>query len=129
MDGVEKLVECGVILTSTKQKSAERLEWEKEWDCIKKMKEWLIETGLANDDERAEIEAEAKEHVRISRGNAWEKYIAPIKEMAADMVGANAAQGNLNPYEGAKDFYFKNRDRIILHPRARSLLEKELGIK
>ena len=65
-------------------KSAERLEWEKEWDCIKKMKEWLIETGLANDNELAEIEAEAKEHVRISRGNAWEKYIAPIKEMAAD---------------------------------------------
>ncbi len=65
-------------------KSAERLEWEKEWDCIKKMKEWLIETGLANDDELAEIEAEAKEHVRISRGNAWEKYISPIKEMAAD---------------------------------------------
>ncbi len=65
-------------------KSAERLEWEKEWDCIKKMKEWLIETGLANDDELSEIEAEAKEHVRISRGNAWEKYIAPIKEMAAD---------------------------------------------
>jgi crossover junction endodeoxyribonuclease RuvC len=26
MDGVEKLVECGVILTNTKQKSAERLE-------------------------------------------------------------------------------------------------------
>jgi len=65
-------------------KSAERLEWEKEWDCIKKMKEWLIETGLANEDELAEIEAEAKEHVRISRGNAWEKYISPIKEMAAD---------------------------------------------
>lgn len=26
MDGVEKMVECGVILTNTKQKSAERLE-------------------------------------------------------------------------------------------------------
>ena len=65
-------------------KSAERLEWEKEWDCIKKMKEWLIETGLANHEELSEIEAEAKEHVRVSRGNAWEKYIAPIKEMAAD---------------------------------------------
>jgi len=65
-------------------KSAERLEWEKEWDCIKKMKEWLIEIGLANHEELSEIEAEAKEHVRVSRGNAWEKYIAPIKEMAAD---------------------------------------------
>ena len=65
-------------------KSAERLEWEKEWDCIKKMKEWLIETGLANHEELSEIEAAAKEHGRVSRGNAWEKYIAPIKEMAAD---------------------------------------------
>ena len=52
-----------------------------------------------------------------------------IKEMAADMIGANAAKGNANPHEGAKDFYFKNRDRIILHPDARSLLEKELGMK
>jgi hypothetical protein len=52
-----------------------------------------------------------------------------IKEMAADMIGANAAQGNLNPYEGARTFYSKNYHRIILHPDARSLLEKELDIK
>ncbi|MEK7199335.1 MAG: thiamine pyrophosphate-dependent dehydrogenase E1 component subunit alpha, partial [Bacteroidota bacterium] len=32
-------------------KSPERLEWEKEWDGIKKMKEWLLETGLTNADE------------------------------------------------------------------------------
>ncbi len=61
-------------------KSQERLDWEKEWDCIKKMKEWLIETALANADELTEIEAGAKEYVRNSRNKAWEKYQAPIKE-------------------------------------------------
>jgi pyruvate/2-oxoglutarate/acetoin dehydrogenase E1 component/TPP-dependent pyruvate/acetoin dehydrogenase alpha subunit len=71
-------------------KSAERLDWEKEWDCIKKMREWLIETALANTDELAEIEAGAKEYVRNSRNMAWEKYQAPIKEAvatAAELIG------------------------------------------
>lgn len=63
-------------------KSQERLDWEKEWDCIKKMREWLIETGLSNSDELTEIEAGAKESVRASRNKAWEKYLAPIKEAA-----------------------------------------------
>lgn len=64
-------------------KTPERLDWEKEWDCIKKMKEWLIETGLSNAEELTEIEAGAKEYVRNSRNRAWEKYQAPIKEAAA----------------------------------------------
>jgi pyruvate/2-oxoglutarate/acetoin dehydrogenase E1 component len=64
-------------------KTPERLDWEKEWDCIKKMKEWLIETGLSNAEELTEIEAGAKEYVRNSRNKAWEKYQAPIKEAAA----------------------------------------------
>ncbi len=67
-------------------KSAERLDWEKEWDCIKKMKEWLIETALANADELTEIEAAAKEFVRNSRNKAWEKYQVPIKEAATSSV-------------------------------------------
>ncbi len=67
-------------------KSAERLDWEKEWDCIKKMREWLIETALANTDELSEIEAGAKEYVRNSRNKAWEKYQAPIKEWVEQAV-------------------------------------------
>ena len=55
--------------------------------------------------------------------------IESIKEMAADMIGANAAQGNANPSEGAKNYYLEHSGRMKLHPAARSLLEKELGIK
>lgn len=64
-------------------KSQERLDWEKEWDCIKKMKEWLLETGLSNPDELADLESSAKEMVREGRNKAWEKYQGPIRETAA----------------------------------------------
>lgn len=63
-------------------KSPERLEWEKEWDCIKKMKEWMIENGLASIEELTEVEAAAKETVKEARNRAWEKYVAPIKQQA-----------------------------------------------
>lgn len=63
-------------------KTPERLEWEKEWDCIKKMKEWMLENGLASIEELAAVEAEAKETVKEGRNLAWEKYIAPIKIQA-----------------------------------------------
>ncbi len=67
-------------------KTPERLAWEREWDCIKKMKEWMFENGLASEDEVADIESEAKEMVRESRLKAWEKYINPIKEQAENTV-------------------------------------------
>lgn len=63
-------------------KSPERLEWEKEWDCIKKMKEWMIENGLASIEELTEVEAAAKETVKEARNRAWAKYVTPIKEQA-----------------------------------------------
>ncbi len=63
-------------------KTPERLAWEKDWDCIKKMKEWMIENGLSNEDEINDIHANAKEYVRESRLKAWEKYSNPIKEQA-----------------------------------------------
>ncbi|MFZ6022918.1 MAG: alpha-ketoacid dehydrogenase subunit alpha/beta [Bacteroidota bacterium] len=65
-------------------KTPERLEWEKEWDCIKKMKEWMLENGLASVEELANVEATAKETVREGRNLAWEKYSAPIKAQAAN---------------------------------------------
>ncbi|HTI90734.1 MAG TPA: thiamine pyrophosphate-dependent enzyme [Puia sp.] len=60
-------------------KSPERLEWEREWDGIKKMKEWIIDNALAAEDELNEIETEAKELTRNSRNRAWEKYQEPIR--------------------------------------------------
>jgi pyruvate/2-oxoglutarate/acetoin dehydrogenase E1 component/TPP-dependent pyruvate/acetoin dehydrogenase alpha subunit len=67
-------------------KTADRLQWERDWDCIKKMKEWLIENDLSNEDELFQIETAAKETVRSSRNEAWEEYQAPIKQQAAETI-------------------------------------------
>jgi pyruvate/2-oxoglutarate/acetoin dehydrogenase E1 component/TPP-dependent pyruvate/acetoin dehydrogenase alpha subunit len=60
-------------------KSPERLEWEREWDGIKKMKEWIIDNALASEEELYDIETDAKESVRNSRNLAWEKYQSPLR--------------------------------------------------
>ena len=61
-------------------KTPERLEWEREHDCLKKMKEWIINSALATDEELNRLESKAKNQVKDERTRAWEKYQAPIKE-------------------------------------------------
>ncbi len=68
-------------------KSQERLEWEREWDCNKKMREWILANALANEDELYTIEIGAKNFVRQSRDLAWEKYIIPLKKMVDKSLG------------------------------------------
>jgi pyruvate/2-oxoglutarate/acetoin dehydrogenase E1 component/TPP-dependent pyruvate/acetoin dehydrogenase alpha subunit len=64
-------------------KDAERLAWEKEWDCIRQFREWIIANSLSKDDELLEIELAAREFVKEGKQKAWEKYCMPIKEQVA----------------------------------------------
>lgn len=76
-------------------KSPERLEWEREWDGIKKMKEWIIDNNLASEEELSEIETAAKDFTRDSRNLAWEKYQEPIRlqvSRSADLILEMARQ-------------------------------------
>ena len=59
-------------------KSPERLQWEREWDCLKKMKEWMLENALVSEEEITQIETEAKEQVRKEKQQAWENFLTPI---------------------------------------------------
>ncbi len=67
-------------------KSPERLTWEKEWDCIKQMKEWIIENTLATEEDLNEIQDEAREFVKNGKQKAWDSYISPIQEQVAKTV-------------------------------------------
>jgi pyruvate/2-oxoglutarate/acetoin dehydrogenase E1 component/TPP-dependent pyruvate/acetoin dehydrogenase alpha subunit len=60
-------------------KSPERLEWEREWDGIRKMREWIITNELAEAGELDRLEEECREQVKESKAQAWNKYLAPIK--------------------------------------------------
>ena len=67
-------------------KSVERLEWEREWDGIKKMKEWILENSLCDEEELSQIEMDAKEHVKESKQHAWAAYTTPIKEQVKKVL-------------------------------------------
>ncbi len=64
-------------------KNAERLEWEKQWDGIKQMKEWIIANALAETGELDTIEENARLFTRESKQKAWEKFMGPIKQLVA----------------------------------------------
>lgn len=59
-------------------KSPERLAWEREWDCLGRMRVWLLEEGLATAKELEELETQAREEVRNAQKRAWEAYTRPI---------------------------------------------------
>jgi pyruvate/2-oxoglutarate/acetoin dehydrogenase E1 component/TPP-dependent pyruvate/acetoin dehydrogenase alpha subunit len=70
-------------------KSAERLEWERNWDCNKQMRDWLILNELATAESLDLLESEVKQEVRDQKQIAWDKYINPIKskiQAAAELV-------------------------------------------
>jgi len=60
-------------------KSKERLRFENEYDCIARMRDWIIEFGVASESQIEGWEAADKEAVEAARDLAWEAFQAPIR--------------------------------------------------
>ena len=80
-------------------KSKERLDWEVEFDPLRKMRQWLIDEGIATAPELDALEEEDLRQVREARRRAWDAYREPIEaekrqalglldELACEMKGA-----------------------------------------
>lgn len=67
-------------------KSAERLNWESQYDCNVQMRLWILEKGFASEEELNEIESEAKKRVREGKKRAWEAYVTPIKAERQELI-------------------------------------------
>ncbi|WP_113663458.1 alpha-ketoacid dehydrogenase subunit alpha/beta [Pedobacter nanyangensis] len=67
-------------------KSKERLEWEREHDCIVKMREWMIQSAIATKEELDELEDAAKKHVKEVQKEAWNEFLDTIKQEQAEVV-------------------------------------------
>ena len=78
-------------------KTAERLDWERAWDCNKKMREWLIANELATEEALQELEMEVKKEVRTGKELAWSRYITPIKEKLNEgvQIALNGLEGQI----------------------------------
>jgi pyruvate/2-oxoglutarate/acetoin dehydrogenase E1 component/TPP-dependent pyruvate/acetoin dehydrogenase alpha subunit len=78
-------------------KSKERLQWEADFDGIKKLREWILSNKLATEAELIEIEEAAKKSVRDAKSAAWSAYQAPIKSelkevsLMMDAIAAGSA--------------------------------------
>jgi 2-oxoisovalerate dehydrogenase E1 component len=61
-------------------KSKERLAWEAEHDCIRKMRQWIIDEVLILPEEIEQIEKEAKQAARQAKDRAWKAFTDDIKK-------------------------------------------------
>jgi pyruvate/2-oxoglutarate/acetoin dehydrogenase E1 component/TPP-dependent pyruvate/acetoin dehydrogenase alpha subunit len=109
-------------------KNADRLEWEKNHDCILKMREWILDFELEtqsgevlrfvdSEDPLKEIEKNAKKEVSVAKRNAWNASLAPINTQLQQALQLleNVAKTNSN-----KNFIVKTiNDLKSLHEPTR----------
>jgi pyruvate/2-oxoglutarate/acetoin dehydrogenase E1 component/TPP-dependent pyruvate/acetoin dehydrogenase alpha subunit len=67
-------------------KNAARLAWEKEFDCIRQMKLWMIAINIASPEELDAIDLEAKKEVFEGKKAAWNDFINPIIEEKESLI-------------------------------------------
>lgn len=76
-------------------KSQERLQWEEEFDCLKKFREWIIANDLIVAEDLEQLEIADRKEVEDQRKAAWEAYITPLLEESrqlADLIDPLAKQ-------------------------------------
>lgn len=108
-------------------KSKERLEWEKEFDCNSKMREWIIVNQISNEKDLKDIEESVKKEVREAAKKAKslsmsetkkniENLTDQIKTIFNNSIDPSIAQivNNLNSIEEPlKRDFFSNTRKIL----------------
>lgn len=75
-------------------KSADRLQWEKDFDGITKFKTWILDKSIATEEELQAIEKEAKTSVRKAKTAAWGAFFNPISEEKKTVLSLISAVAN-----------------------------------
>jgi pyruvate/2-oxoglutarate/acetoin dehydrogenase E1 component/TPP-dependent pyruvate/acetoin dehydrogenase alpha subunit len=98
-------------------KSRQRLKWEKEYDGIVRMRQWMLEQEVATEADLDALEEEETSHVREARDAAWNAYEQPIRD-EADAVGAligqlaDASGDSADAVRALQDELAKRRDPL-----------------
>lgn len=78
-------------------KSKERLAWEAEFDCNRKMREWIINDVMVLPEEVDSIEREAKISAKEARDRAWKAFMEDIKKEQVFITGIIAEAEAASP--------------------------------
>ncbi|MGB5609347.1 alpha-ketoacid dehydrogenase subunit alpha/beta [Eudoraea sp.] len=68
-------------------KSEDRLLWEKENDCNKRFREWILENKITDNESLLALELAIKKEVRIAKKEAWLEFLSPHKEAKKVLIG------------------------------------------
>jgi pyruvate/2-oxoglutarate/acetoin dehydrogenase E1 component/TPP-dependent pyruvate/acetoin dehydrogenase alpha subunit len=104
-------------------KSTERLLWEKEYDCLAQMRQWMLATGIANNEELTKIEEEAIVEIKNAIKEAYTQFTEPLinernqlislvknKNCVCDLRNQSIIDNTINKLNGALTL---NRKEIL----------------
>ena len=91
-------------------KSEERLVWEKEHDCNKRFKEWILSNKIATEEELTTLEKKIKTEIRMARKDAWFEFLQPHREAKKEIVQLLEAAAQSSPN---KAFITKIKNDLI----------------
>ena len=74
-------------------KDKARLQFEKDFDGITKMRTWILENSIATEKELVDIEDEAQKQAKEAKKTAWKNYIEPIKNEKEKLLSIVANRG------------------------------------
>ena len=106
-------------------KSEDRLEWEKENDCNRKFRAWILDSKIATEAELNEIEKSTQQQANQAKDDAWEASLKTIRIEAQRLVDSLNACGNQNLIKEANQLI---KDKSINRKKIASLARKSLRI-
>ena len=102
-------------------KNADRLAWETEFDCLTKMRTWIINNNFATEEDLASIDDNSKKAVLEGKKAAWNAFVTPMKEERTALVSLLNSIANTS---ASKVFIEKNATELaaIKEPIRKELL-------
>lgn len=97
-------------------KSEERLKWEEEFDPIRKMREWIVNSDLATSEELDKIASESEEEAKAARKKGWEMFQNPIRierDALITIIDKRTCRCTEEVKEGNIDNYQEDLKKII----------------
>ena len=94
-------------------KSSERLSWEQEFDCIKKLREFILDKGIATAEECDAIETEAKKNVQTQKNAAWKAFVSEIEAERDELIPMLQTAGLDELAKGLNTGFAPSRKEVI----------------
>ncbi len=115
-------------------KSAERLQWEQEFDCLPRFRQWIVGQGFATEVELDAWEQQDRQDVEATRARAWDAYAAPIlqemqtlADILVEVAGASPHAAEINKMTAAMQTAATplRQDMLVAYRKAMTLLKDE----